>query len=117
MAENGIGARSLRKEDARFLRGSGNYVDDINRPGQAYATFVRSPHAHARIEKIDTSRAAEASGVVGVFTRRRSGGRRRRRPDLRLDGHRQERREHESAAPTRPWPRAKSITWAIMWPS
>ncbi len=68
MAENGIGARSLRKEDARFLRGSGNYVDDINRPGQAYATFVRSPHAHARIEKIDTSRAAEASGVVGVFT-------------------------------------------------
>ncbi|MBH60870.1 MAG: hypothetical protein CL569_00135 [Alphaproteobacteria bacterium] len=68
MAENGIGARSLRKEDARFLRGTGHYIDDINRPGQAYAAFVRSPHAHAKINKVDTSKAAGAPGVLAVLT-------------------------------------------------
>ena len=68
MAENGIGARSLRKEDARFLTGTGHYVDDISRPGQAYAAFVRSPHAHAKLNEVDTSKAAKAPGVIGVFT-------------------------------------------------
>jgi carbon-monoxide dehydrogenase large subunit len=67
MGENGIGARLTRTEDQRFLRGKGNYVDDINRPGQNYAVFVRSPHAHANIKSIDTSAAQSAPGVIGVF--------------------------------------------------
>lgn len=68
MGENGIGARLSRKEDPRFLVGKGNYVDDINRHGQAYAAFVRSPHAHANIKSVDTSAAAAAPGVLAVFT-------------------------------------------------
>ena len=64
----GIGAAVRRKEDDRFLRGKGNYVDDINRYGQTYAKFLRSPHAHASIRGIDTSRAESAPGVVAVFT-------------------------------------------------
>ncbi|MCX8133258.1 MAG: xanthine dehydrogenase family protein molybdopterin-binding subunit [Roseococcus sp.] len=64
----GIGARVKRKEDLRFLSGRGQYTDDINRPGQTYAFILRSPHAHARIAGIDTSRAAAMPGVVGVFT-------------------------------------------------
>ena len=67
MAENGIGASVKRKEDNRFLTGKGNYTDDINRPGQTYAVLVRSPHAHATINSIDTSAAKAAAGVVGVF--------------------------------------------------
>ncbi len=68
MAENGIGARLARKEDPRFLVGKGNYVDDINRHGQAYAAFVRSPHAHANIRSVDISAAAAAPGVLAVYT-------------------------------------------------
>ena len=68
MVENGIGASVLRKEDQRFLIGRGNYVDDINRPGQTYASFVRSPHAHATIKSVDISAAQGAPGVVAVFT-------------------------------------------------
>ncbi|MDP6872921.1 MAG: xanthine dehydrogenase family protein molybdopterin-binding subunit [Alphaproteobacteria bacterium] len=67
MAENGIGASPKRKEDNRFLTGKGNYTDDINRPGQTYAYIVRSPHAHATINSVDTSAAQSAPGVVGVF--------------------------------------------------
>ncbi|HEY8553057.1 MAG TPA: xanthine dehydrogenase family protein molybdopterin-binding subunit [Burkholderiales bacterium] len=63
-----IGAAVRRKEDARFLTGSGRYTDDISLPGQTYACFVRSPHAHARIVKIDKSAALKAPGVLGVFT-------------------------------------------------
>ena len=43
----GIGASVTRVEDYRFLTGQGTYTDDINRPGQAYAYILRSPHAHA----------------------------------------------------------------------
>ena len=57
-----------RKEDHRFLTGAGHYTDDIDLPGQIYACFVRSPHAHARIRGIDTSRAEAAPGVLAVFT-------------------------------------------------
>ena len=56
MSATGIGASVKRKEDIRFITGKGHYVDDINRPGQAYAFFVRSPHAHATIDKIDAQR-------------------------------------------------------------
>src|ERR687887_2316593 len=68
MANDGIGAAVLRKEDRRFLTGAGTYTDDIKRPHQAYAQIVRSPHAHARIRSIDTAAAKAAQGVLGVFT-------------------------------------------------
>ena len=64
----GIGASVQRKEDKKFLTGKGRYTDDINRAGQVYAHFVRSDIAHANIKSINTKVAAEASGVVAVFT-------------------------------------------------
>ncbi len=68
MTDKGIGASVRRTEDRRFLTGQGRYVDDINRPGQAYAYFVRSPHAHAKIRSVNTETAASAPGVVAVLT-------------------------------------------------
>ncbi len=68
MSATGIGASVKRKEDIRFITGKGRYVDDINRPGQAYAYFLRSPHAHASIDKIDASAALKSKGVAAVFT-------------------------------------------------
>jgi carbon-monoxide dehydrogenase large subunit len=68
MADSGIGAAVRRKEDHRFLTGNGNYVDDINRPGQTFAAFVRSPHAHATLGAVDTTKAAAAPGVIAVLT-------------------------------------------------
>jgi len=68
MSETGIGASVKRKEDGRFLTGSGRYTDDMNLPGQLYAYFVRSPHAHARINGIDKTAAMNAPGVVAVYT-------------------------------------------------
>ena len=68
MQANGIGASVRRKEDQRFLLGKGRYTDDINVAGQTHAYFLRSPHAHAIIEGIDTSAATAAPGVVAVLT-------------------------------------------------
>jgi carbon-monoxide dehydrogenase large subunit len=68
MGATGIGAPVRRKEDQRFITGKGHYTDDINRPGQSYAYFLRSPHAHARIEKIDGAAAAAMPGVLAVLT-------------------------------------------------
>jgi aerobic carbon-monoxide dehydrogenase large subunit len=68
MSDTGIGASVRRKEDFRFLTGQGTYTDDINRPGQLHAYILRSPHAHARIKSIDTKAAAQAPGVVAIFT-------------------------------------------------
>jgi carbon-monoxide dehydrogenase large subunit len=68
MSSTGIGASVPRKEDFRFITGQGRYTDDINRPGQAYAHFIRSPHAHATISRIDTSAALAIKGVLAVFT-------------------------------------------------
>ena len=65
---DGIGEAVKRKEDRRFLTGKGRYTDDINRPGQAHAYFLRSPHAHARINGIDTAAAASSPGVLAVLT-------------------------------------------------
>src|SRR5918995_884328 len=67
MATDGIGASVRRKEDYRFITGRGSYTDDIDRPGQVYAYFVRSPHAHDRINGIDKSAAAAAPGVLAVL--------------------------------------------------
>src|SRR5262249_51718903 len=55
-------------EDQRFITGKGHYTDDINRPGQAYAYFLRSPHAHAKIKSIDSKAAAAMPGVLAVLT-------------------------------------------------
>ncbi|MGH8809010.1 MAG: xanthine dehydrogenase family protein molybdopterin-binding subunit, partial [Noviherbaspirillum sp.] len=66
--QSGIGASVLRKEDYRFLTGTGRYTDDVQVPGQTYAYFVRSPHAHAKIKGIDKSAASSAPGVIAIFT-------------------------------------------------
>ena len=63
-----VGSRVERKEDKRFLTGKGKYTADINIANQTYAIFVRSPHARAKIKKIDTSKALKASGVVEILT-------------------------------------------------
>ncbi len=68
MTSTGIGAPVRRKEDFRFITGKGQYTDDINRPGQAHAYFVRSPHAHATIKSIDASAARAKPGVLAVLT-------------------------------------------------
>ncbi|MGE0701014.1 MAG: xanthine dehydrogenase family protein molybdopterin-binding subunit, partial [Hyphomicrobiaceae bacterium] len=68
MTDQGIGASVKRKEDLRFITGKGQYVDDINRPGQSYAVFVRSPHAHAEIVGIDTGDALAMPGVLAIYT-------------------------------------------------
>ncbi len=68
MSATGIGAAVRRKEDQRFITGQGHYTADINRPGQTYAYFVRSPHAHAKIKKVDTAAAAKMPGVLAVLT-------------------------------------------------
>jgi carbon-monoxide dehydrogenase large subunit len=66
--DNGIGASSLRREDFRFLTGSGNYTDDINVHGQAYVAFARSNVANGKIISLDTSAAKGLDGVLAVFT-------------------------------------------------
>ena len=68
LAREGFGKPILRKEDARLLVGGGCYSDDVNVPGQAYACFVRSPHAHARVGHIDTAAARATPGVIAVLT-------------------------------------------------
>jgi carbon-monoxide dehydrogenase large subunit len=68
MGIEGIGASVVRKEDKRYITGKGRYTDDIVLKDTTYAVFVRSPHAHARIRSVDTSKAAAAPGVVGILT-------------------------------------------------
>lgn len=65
---SGIGASVRRKEDYRFLTGSGTYTDDVQIAGQTYAYFLRSPHAHAKIVSIDKSNALNAPGVIAILT-------------------------------------------------
>lgn len=63
----GIGAAVKRKEDKRFTTGAGRYTDDIRHENQAYAAFVRSPHAHAKVKGIDASAAEGMDGVIAVL--------------------------------------------------
>ena len=68
-AERPIGfGRLKRKEDARFIRGQGTYLDDIKLPGMLHGALLRSPYAHARIVSIDTSRALAHPNVAAVVT-------------------------------------------------
>src|SRR5215469_17253551 len=60
--------RLKRKEDARFIRGKGNYLDDIRLPGMVHGVMLRSPYAHAKIVSIDTSAALAHPGVAAVVT-------------------------------------------------
>src|SRR6516225_6139212 len=68
MNQYGIGQPVRRVEDRRFLTGHGRYVDDLNLPRQAAAYMLRSPHAHARLGRIDIAAAAAAPGVLAVLT-------------------------------------------------
>jgi carbon-monoxide dehydrogenase large subunit len=68
MGKYGIGQPVLRFEDPRLLQGRGRYINDVNLPGQAYAVFLRSPHAHAKIVSVDTAAAKALPGVVAVLT-------------------------------------------------
>src|SRR5271170_1036441 len=76
MDANTLGRSVRRLEDFRFLTGRGRYVDDVAVPGAAYLHVLRSPHAHAAIERIDIATAQAAPGLLGVFTE----------ADLRADG-------------------------------
>src|SRR5919108_3755549 len=67
-AVRGIGHPVRRKEDPRFLRGQGTYIDDVKLPGMLFMDIVRSPYAHARITSIDASEALKVPGVLAVVT-------------------------------------------------
>ncbi len=83
----GMGTSRLRKEDARFIRGKGTYVDDIKLPGMLFGAIVRSPYAHARIKSINKAKALAVPG-------RRRGAHRRRSEagEAALDAHARRRR-------------------------
>ena len=64
----GMGHSVKRKEDPRFIRGAGEYIDDVNLPGQLWLDIARSPYAHATIKSIDSSEALKVPGVLAVIT-------------------------------------------------
>jgi len=68
MAETLFGKSIKRREDPRLVTGKGNFVDDLKIPFTTHAAFVRSPHAHARIGKIDSTAARKVPGVLAVYT-------------------------------------------------
>ncbi len=68
MAKFGMGQTVSRKEDNRFVSGRGDYTDDASLSNQAYGVVVRSPHAHAKIQRLDTAPAGAARGVLAVLT-------------------------------------------------
>src|SRR6267378_905064 len=68
MGEKLFGASIKRREDPRLITGKGTFVDDVRIPGTTTAAFVRSPHAHARIVRIDATAAKKLKGVLAVYT-------------------------------------------------
>ena len=68
MTEPDTGHPAKRREDRRFLTGTGRYLDDVELPRETHAVFVRSPHAHASFTSVGIEQAMEVSGVLGVFT-------------------------------------------------
>src|SRR2546422_2261103 len=67
MADKLFGASIKRREDQRLITGKGAFVDDVRIPGTTYAAFVRSPHAHAKIARIDATAAKKLKGVLAVY--------------------------------------------------
>ncbi len=65
---HGLGHSMKRKEDPRFIRGKGNYIDDMKLPGMLHLDIVRSPYAHAKIKKINGEKALAVPGVLAVIT-------------------------------------------------
>jgi len=63
-----VGKRRTRKEDARLVTGQTNWSDNIQLPGMVHVTFLRSPHAHARITRVDVSRVRQQAGVLAAYT-------------------------------------------------
>jgi aerobic carbon-monoxide dehydrogenase large subunit len=63
-----FGSSIKRREDPRLITGKGVFTDDVKLPGQTHAVFVRSPHAHARLRRVDVSKARQVPGVVAAFT-------------------------------------------------
>ena len=113
--DDGIGAAVRRKEDFRFVTGQGSYTDDLNRPGQTYAAFVRSPHAHATLNSVGTAAAAAGmDGVVAVFTGQDLAGRRSERPALRLASALQRWGADGRASAPRAGPRQSPLMWATL---
>ena len=70
-----LGASIKRREDPRFMTGKGNYTDDLKLPGMTYAAFVRSPHASAKIRKIDIAKAQDLPRGGGDLHRQGHDGR------------------------------------------
>ncbi len=68
MEKFGISQPVRRREDVRFITGAGRFSADHNLDGQAHIFYLRSPHAHARIDAIDLTQALTAPGVVAIFT-------------------------------------------------
>src|SRR5215470_624084 len=100
-----FGKSIKRREDPRFITGRGNYTDDLKLPGMTYAAFVRSPHAHAKIRKIDVAQAKAHPGVVAIFTGKDLTGVNSLPcgwllPELKVPPH-------------PPWPSTSRATWAI----
>ena len=99
MGANFIGEAVKRREDYRFLTGAGTYTDDVKLDHQTHAAFVRSPHAHAKIRRIDASKARQAPGVVAVYaTGDDIAGAKVARAAVRLADHRRQWPAHERAA-------------------
>src|SRR5215467_12549882 len=63
-----FGSGIRRREDPRLITGAAAYTDDFALPGMVHLVMLRSPHAHARIKRIDTTRATKAPGVIAVYT-------------------------------------------------
>src|SRR5207302_9665316 len=63
-----VGRAMKRVEDPRLIRGAGTYTDDLRLPGLLHAAILRSPHAHAKVTKIDTTAAKKIPGVIAVLT-------------------------------------------------
>jgi aerobic carbon-monoxide dehydrogenase large subunit len=68
MAARVFGSAIRRREDPRLITGTATYTDDLTLPGTLHAAILRSPHAHARVTRIDTSKARSVDGVVAVYT-------------------------------------------------
>jgi aerobic carbon-monoxide dehydrogenase large subunit len=63
-----VGSPVPRKEDRKLVTGNGQFIDNLNLPGQVWLAVVRSPYAHAKIGKVDLTAARELPGVVGAFS-------------------------------------------------